>query len=67
MMGKWRSGDKQADSNEETDGHQETNSNKETEYKDSENRYRCGYNQGYGNFCSNKATEAAVYGVAELV
>ena len=53
MMGKWRSGDKQADSNEETDGYLETNSNKETEYKDSENRYRCGYNQGYGNFCSN--------------
>ena len=53
VVGKWRTANKQADSNEETDGYQETNSNKETEYKDSENRYRCGYNQGHGNFCSN--------------
>ena len=43
MVGKWRSGDKQADRNQETNGNEETNSNKETEYKDSENRYRCGY------------------------
>ena len=41
---KWRSGDKQADRNQETNGNEETNSNKKTEYKDSENRYRCGYN-----------------------